>query len=54
MNGAIFSRVPALRQDSPASFLMMDGPTSTLIRQILGGVAEFDKAVTAAKLKKAT
>jgi hypothetical protein len=51
--GAIFSRDPALRRDSPASFLD-DGPTSKLIGQILGGVAEFDKAVTVAKLKRGT
>jgi DNA invertase Pin-like site-specific DNA recombinase len=38
--------------DSPASFLD-DGPTSKLIRQILGAVAEFDKAMTVAKLKGA-
>jgi DNA invertase Pin-like site-specific DNA recombinase len=38
--------------DSTASFLD-DGPTSKLIRQILGAVAEFDKAMTVAKLKGA-
>jgi DNA invertase Pin-like site-specific DNA recombinase len=38
--------------DSPTSFLD-DGPTSKLIRQILGAVAEFDKAMTVAKLKGA-
>jgi DNA invertase Pin-like site-specific DNA recombinase len=38
--------------DSPASFLD-DGPTSKLIRQILGAVAEFDKAMTVAKLRGA-
>jgi hypothetical protein len=31
----------------------MTGPTSKLIRQILGAVAEFDKAMTVAKLKGA-
>src|SRR5271169_2711103 len=31
----------------------VDGPTSKLIRQILGAVAEFDKAMTVAKLKGA-
>jgi DNA invertase Pin-like site-specific DNA recombinase len=36
----------------PVSFLD-DGPTSKLIRQILGAVAEFDKAMTVAKLKGA-
>jgi DNA invertase Pin-like site-specific DNA recombinase len=38
--------------DSPSSFLD-DGPTSKLIRQILGAVSEFDKAMTVAKLKGA-
>ena len=37
--------------DSPQAFLD-DGPTAKLIRQILGAVAEFDKAVTAAKLRE--
>ena len=35
--------------DSPNAFLD-DGPTSKLIRQVLGAVAEFDKAMTVAKL----
>jgi DNA invertase Pin-like site-specific DNA recombinase len=30
-----------------------DGPTSKLIRQVLGTVAEFDKAMTVAKLRGA-
>lgn len=38
--------------DSPTAFLD-DGPTSRLIRQILGAVSEFDKAMTVAKLKGA-
>ena len=38
--------------DSPSSFLD-GGPTSNLIRQILGAVSEFDKAMTVAKLKGA-
>jgi DNA invertase Pin-like site-specific DNA recombinase len=38
--------------DCPTSFLD-DGPTSKLIRQILGAVSEFDKAMTVAKLKGA-
>ena len=38
--------------DSPSSFLD-DGPTSNLIRHILGAVSEFDKAMTVAKLKGA-
>jgi DNA invertase Pin-like site-specific DNA recombinase len=44
--------VTLIAADSPASFLD-DGPTSKLIRQILGAVAEFDKAMTVAKLKGA-
>src|ERR1700747_2570803 len=36
--------------DSPHSFLD-DTPTSKLIRQILGAVSEFDKAMVSAKLK---
>jgi DNA invertase Pin-like site-specific DNA recombinase len=38
--------------DSPDSFAD-DTPTSKLIRQILGGVAEFEKAMTVAKLRGA-
>ena len=38
--------------DSPQSFLD-DTPTSKLIRQILGAVSEFDKAMIVAKLKGA-
>ena len=38
--------------DSPHSFLD-DTPTSKLIRQILGAVSEFDKAMVVAKLKGA-
>ena len=44
--------VTLIAADSPASFLD-DGPTSKLIRQILGAVSEFDKAMTVAKLKGA-
>jgi DNA invertase Pin-like site-specific DNA recombinase len=44
--------IALIAADSPASFLD-DGPTSKLIRQILGAVAEFDKALTVAKLKGA-
>ena len=44
--------VTLIAANSPASFLD-DGPTSKLIRQILGAVAEFDKAMTVAKLKGA-
>ena len=38
--------------DSPGSFLD-DTPTAKLIRQVLGAVAEFDKAMTVAKLRGA-
>jgi DNA invertase Pin-like site-specific DNA recombinase len=44
--------VTLVAADSPSSFLD-DGPTSNLIRQILGAVSEFDKAMTVAKLKAA-
>jgi DNA invertase Pin-like site-specific DNA recombinase len=42
--------ITLIAADSPASFLD-DGPTSKLTRQILGAVAEFDEAMTVAKLK---
>ena len=44
--------VTLMAADSPSSFLD-DGPTSKLIRQILGAVSEFDKAMIVAKLKGA-
>jgi len=44
--------ITLIAADSPASFLD-DGPASKLIRQILGAVSEFDKAVTVGKLKGA-
>jgi DNA invertase Pin-like site-specific DNA recombinase len=44
--------ITLIAADSPASFLD-NGPTSKLIRQILGAVAEFDKAMIVAKLKGA-
>lgn len=44
--------ITLIAADSPSAFLD-DGPTSTLIRQILGAVAQFDKATTVAKLKGA-
>jgi DNA invertase Pin-like site-specific DNA recombinase len=44
--------VTLIAADNPSSFLD-DGPTSKLIRQILGAVSEFDKAMTVAKLKGA-
>jgi DNA invertase Pin-like site-specific DNA recombinase len=44
--------VTLVAADSPSSFLD-DSATSNLIRQILGAVSEFDKAMTVAKLKGA-
>lgn len=44
--------IALIAADSPSAFLD-DGPTSTLIRQILGAVAQFDKAMIVAKLKGA-
>src|SRR5215472_7389991 len=44
--------ITLIAADSPDSFLD-NGPTSKLIRQILGAVSEFDKAMTVAKLKGA-
>jgi hypothetical protein len=44
--------VSLIAADSPSSFLD-DGPTSKVVRQILGAVAEFDKAMVVAKLKGA-
>jgi DNA invertase Pin-like site-specific DNA recombinase len=38
--------------DSPTSFLD-DTPTAKLVRQVLGAIAEFDKAMTVAKLRAA-
>src|SRR5882672_6308534 len=44
--------IALIAADSPSAFLD-DGPTSKLIRQILGAVAEFEKASMVAKLKGA-
>jgi DNA invertase Pin-like site-specific DNA recombinase len=44
--------ITLIAADSPAAFLD-DGPTSKLIRHILGAVAEFEKASMVAKLKGA-
>lgn len=44
--------ITLIASDSPSSFLD-DGSTSKLIRQILGAVSEFDKAMIVAKLKGA-
>lgn len=41
-----------IASDSPESFLL-DTPTAKLIRQVLGAVSEFEKAMTVAKLKAA-
>jgi DNA invertase Pin-like site-specific DNA recombinase len=38
--------------DSASAFLD-DGPTTTFVRQVLGAVAELDKAMTVAKLRGA-
>ena len=44
--------IQLIAADSPGSFLD-DTPTAKLIRQVLGAVAEFDKAMTVAKLRRA-
>lgn len=44
--------IELIAADAPGMFLD-DGPTAKLIRQILGAVAEFDKAMTVAKLRGA-
>jgi DNA invertase Pin-like site-specific DNA recombinase len=44
--------IDLIAADSPSTFLD-DGPTSILIRQILGAVAQFEKAMLVAKLKGA-
>lgn len=44
--------IDLIAADSPLSFLD-DGPTSRLIRQVLGAVSEFDRAMTVAKLRGA-
>ncbi len=44
--------IELIAADSPASFID-DTPTSRLIRQVLGAVAEFEKAALVAKLKGA-
>jgi hypothetical protein len=38
--------------DNPSSFLD-DTPTAKLVRQVLGAISEFDKAMTVAKLRGA-
>ena len=44
--------IELIAADSPHSFIE-DTPTARLIRQVLGAVAEFDKAMTVAKLRGA-
>jgi DNA invertase Pin-like site-specific DNA recombinase len=44
--------VELIAVDSPMSFVE-DTPTANMVRQILGAVAEFDKALTVAKLRGA-
>src|SRR5215217_6703714 len=44
--------IELIAADSPQSFIE-DTPTARLIRQVLGAVSEFDKAMTVAKLRGA-
>jgi DNA invertase Pin-like site-specific DNA recombinase len=44
--------VELIAADSPQSFID-DTPTARLVRQVLGAIAEFDKAMTVAKLRGA-
>jgi DNA invertase Pin-like site-specific DNA recombinase len=44
--------IELIAADNPGSFLD-DTPTAKLIRQILGAISEFDKAMTVAKLRGA-
>jgi DNA invertase Pin-like site-specific DNA recombinase len=44
--------ITMIAADSPSAFLD-DGPTTTFVRQVLGAVAELDKAMTVAKLRGA-
>src|SRR5687767_1577095 len=46
------SGIALIAADSPHSFVD-DTPTARLVRQVLGAIAEFDKAMTVAKLKGA-
>ena len=38
---------------TPPEFFVEDRPTAVLVRQVLGAIAQFDKATTVAKLKAA-
>jgi DNA invertase Pin-like site-specific DNA recombinase len=44
--------IELIAADSPGSFLD-DTPTARLVRQVLGAIAEFDRAMTVAKLRGA-
>jgi DNA invertase Pin-like site-specific DNA recombinase len=44
--------IDLIAADNPSSFLD-DTPTARLVRQVLGAIAEFDKAMTVAKLRGA-
>jgi DNA invertase Pin-like site-specific DNA recombinase len=44
--------IEIIAADSPGAFVE-DTPTATLVRQVLGAVAQFDKAMTVAKLRLA-
>jgi DNA invertase Pin-like site-specific DNA recombinase len=44
--------IEIIAADSPGAFVE-DTPTATLVRQVLGAVAQFDKAMTVAKLRRA-
>jgi DNA invertase Pin-like site-specific DNA recombinase len=44
--------IDLIAADSPASFID-DTPTAKLVRQVLGAISEFDKAMTVAKLRGA-
>jgi DNA invertase Pin-like site-specific DNA recombinase len=44
--------IEIIAADSPSAFVE-DTPTATLVRQVLGAVAQFDKAITVAKLRLA-
>jgi len=46
------SGIDLIAAHSPTSFID-DGPTATLVRQVLGAIAQFDKAMTVAKLRGA-
>ena len=46
------SGIELIAADSPQSFVD-DTPTARLVRQVLGAIAEFDKAMIVAKLKGA-